>query len=141
MQLKDCGNDKECFDNAAQQCMPAKVLLAEEKNSTYSELYIESRGEKGNECEFYYKLQKLQVKLSEPKSEKEKALQDKFFAIIKTVEGKDMVCKFPKDMFADKKSPADVQTAEIDRHCKGELINALQEMQQALLQLIAEAQQ
>ncbi len=141
LQLKDCGNDKGCFDTAARQCAPAKVLISEEQNSTYTELYLESRGKDGNECEFYYRMQKLNVNLAVPESDEERHLQKKFFAIIKAVEGKDMVCRFPKRLIEDKNSLMDMQTSEINQYCKGELISALRNMQQALLQLILEAQQ
>jgi len=141
LQLKDCGNDKECFDNAAKQCMPAKVLISEERNGTLTKLYLESRGESADGCEFYYQIQKLQVVLSKPESERERELQEEFFAIIKTVEGKDMVCRFPKQLVEDKNSPMDIEAAEINQYCEGELIIALQDMQQALLALIAKAQQ
>lgn len=140
-QLKDCGTDKECFDTAAKQCAPAKVLLSEERNGTYTELYLESRGKKEGLCEFYYKMEKLQVKLAEPESEKEKELQDKFFAIIKTIEGKDMVCKLPENIIISEQSIADISYENVTQYCTGELIDALQNMQNALLQLVMEAQQ
>ena len=119
----DCGNDLECFQDAAKTCTPAKVRITEEGTT----MYMEMRGMSNDKCTTYMKIEKVEVPPEIP---------PEMAGFVTMFEGKEMTCNLPMDM-ASGVSPESVmgQTASTEdffEMCEGSLVDTLQSLMAGL---------
>ncbi|MFH2105960.1 MAG: hypothetical protein ABII22_01760 [Candidatus Micrarchaeota archaeon] len=100
-QMKDCGTDSACFEEAAKTCSPAKVKSVEEGMEVEGTL----KGIEGNNCIISLKIVKSST--------------------VTILEGKEMTCKVPKDAMAEKST--DFEGIDPDA-CTGSLVDLLKSM-------------
>ncbi len=125
--LKDCGSDPACFEEATQSCEPAKVTISREDESSIMELYSEIRGPVGDNCIFYLKVTKFEMKtLDVPLDSSEQELFDQLQEQFKTLKGKDMLCNIPQDAIGGTDLLSMENPTEI---CTGSLITAVEQLQ------------
>jgi len=138
--MKDCGSDTDCFQEAVKNCERAKITYSrgEEEQGSF-ELYTESRGAKGTDCMFYFKVAKARFELEEePESETERTLLATLQELFKELEGKAMTCKIPKEhVEANVMGSEELQK----EYCTGPLVGAFEEATRRYNEAIREAYQ
>lgn len=129
--MKDCGTNKECFEEAAKVCERAKVVLEEQQENLDLKMYGESRGQKEEDCDFYFKIELVEFKFEqEPRNEFEKKTMDDFLAAIKALEGKELVCKIPGERLRDSSVFTEIKGEKLKEYCSGSFITILEELQE-----------
>jgi hypothetical protein len=104
---EDCEQDKVCFDEKAKACQPAELTLVKNNN-----VYLYWVGNSlGKACEIHIQL--LQVEAGASPEFRQ------------TVEGKEMVCKVPKEQLAVRNID-DIEN--FMQYCHGELKEGLYEL-------------
>jgi len=142
--MKDCGNDTDCFQEAVKDCERAKITYsqAEEGQGSF-EFYAESRGAKGTDCMFYFKVAKARFELEEePESEIERELLAALQGLFRELEGKHMTCKVPKEQAAGTVASTGISSAESqEEYCTGSLVGAFEALEEAYYEAVEEAMQ
>lgn len=140
--MKDCSGDTDCFQEAVKNCERAKITYsqAEEGQGSF-EFYAESRGAKGTDCTFYFKVAKARFELEEePESETERTLLATLQGLFKELEGKHMTCKVPKEQAAGTVGSTGISSAESQKeYCTGPLVGAFEEVMRRYYEAIEEA--
>ena len=125
--LKDCGSDQSCFEAAAETCEPAKITVLEEDESSSMGMYSEIRGLEGDNCVLYLRVTQFEMNLPAiPLEPSEQELFDQLQQGFKELEGKEMICKIPKEIIAGSDM---LSMANPEELCTGSLIAAIKQMQ------------
>ena len=127
LDLKDCGSDQACFEAAAETCEPAKIDVSTEDEANIMGLYSELRGLEGDDCILYLKVTKFEMKSGEiPLSPSDQEMFDYLQQSFKELEGKEMICKIPKDLIA---GPDLLSMSNPEEMCTGSLIAFVEQLQ------------
>ncbi|MBI4052869.1 MAG: hypothetical protein HY394_02415 [Candidatus Diapherotrites archaeon] len=132
--LKDCGNDATCFDAASQKCEAAKATLSQSTEQGSVQTYAESRGKSGGNCEFYSKIIKFDIATDAPGVSPE--FSAKVNALVKGLEGKDMVCRVPEDKAKSQVLDFAESQDLFEKYCSGALKDELSALQSKLADLV-----
>lgn len=125
--LKDCGSDQSCFETAAQTCEPAKISVLTEDEASIMGIYSEIRGLDGDDCVLYLRVTQFEMKSTGvPLEPSEQELFDQLQKDFKMLEGKDLICKIPKELIAGEDL---LSMATPEELCTGSLITVLEQMQ------------
>lgn len=104
---KDCGNDKECFNNELRKCRSSVMLNARDNNFyTYQSFYTF-----GENC-------KIKIKM-------EQAAPGASLEVKNLLEGKEMICMVPKERLVEEGID---QFENLLNYCHGELKEGLYEL-------------
>jgi hypothetical protein len=101
-QMKDCGNDEECFTEALVNCQPAKFVLADNEAEVYSEI----RGGTTQMCTIYTKYLKA--------------------TFLPELEGKEMECQMPVEESALELWAENI--TGLSDMCTGSLVEEMEKM-------------
>jgi hypothetical protein len=120
--LKDCGNDTACFEEAAADCTPAKLTVAESGEGFELAFTSEIRGQSGDNCTLYMKYDTFSF---EGVDEFPEEFQQQFSELTTLVEGKEMTCLIPMELIGSTDIEADV----IKDYCTGSLKDGLEQLE------------
>lgn len=141
--MKDCGNDENCFKEAVKTCERAKMTYSQTDQQGTFEFYAESRGMKGADCLFYFRVATARFELAEePETEVERNLVETLQGLFRELEGKAMTCKIPKEQAAGTVGSTGISSAESQKeYCTGPLVGAFEALTEAIQEAIEEAMQ
>jgi hypothetical protein len=132
VQMVDCGNDRECFEENMKTCTPSRFTytLGEEEDLRFSmESLSEVRGIEGEKCVVYGKVISLEFSEDIPEE-----YTDLFADLFTDLEGKDMTCRIPLDVISGEEDT--LSTMSPDRtYCEGSYVDAMEEFMEEMQSL------
>lgn len=115
----DCGTNKSCFRDAAEDCKPAKVIS--EESGIKTQLTI--KGEQDLKCSV--KTEIIAIKAS--------SFSEDLFAKVNALKGKSMDCKVDQKDFAN---TLEIDLKDSSTECKGNLVEPLKDYINSVQQLV-----
>jgi hypothetical protein len=116
---KDCGDDMDCFEEAAGTCSPAKVTNTETNMGMTMKYTVAILGGTKEEC-------KLNVRVNEVNIDEslKSTMPAAMLKIIEGLAGKDMTCTAGSSVVSGSK----LDLSGNQENCKGSLVDALKDM-------------
>jgi hypothetical protein len=116
LQLKDCGNDTECFAEASANCTPAKITTSPVNSGVTVIMYSSVHGGNLTACEYYMKYADIQLPSN---------ASAMYVSQANLLRGKEITCVIPANPGGLLSGPSSLSSNAITTVCRGSLIDAL----------------
>ena len=125
----DCGNDRDCFENAAKECRKATMLLDEEQEDLEIEYFSEILGPDGENCGFHLEIRKVDfVPPQEPENDLERQIIEEFTSFVKSLEGTELNCSIPRESISESGVIGIYRGQASREYCSGSFFDRFEEI-------------